>query len=239
MRFPLHPSVPKPRGQKDRHGAFTLIELFAVVAIMGVLAGLILIVLGRVRSASENAQCTSNLRQIGLGTIAFANDNRGRLPGGLSLFQGAYGNIKSKGMLAAFIGPYIDETFHLTFSNREVPLFMCPAWARKRGDPISGSHPHPSMLYLLNSKVKLDGVNIDPWWNGNSEAVDRYAEPNTRTYLQATAELGPNRTWMMAELDQQYPISAAASSSQLIASPPHGTFRHKLYFDAHVVRDPL
>ncbi|RRJ97246.1 type II secretion system protein [Opitutaceae bacterium TAV4] len=60
--------------------AFTLIELLTVIAIIGVLAGIILPVVGKVRSTARNANCISNLRQYGFAATMYAQENRGRLP---------------------------------------------------------------------------------------------------------------------------------------------------------------
>ncbi|AHF91278.1 N-terminal cleavage protein [Opitutaceae bacterium TAV5] len=60
--------------------AFTLIELLTVIVIIGILAAIIIPVVGKARSAARNANCISNLRQYGIAATAFAEDNRGRLP---------------------------------------------------------------------------------------------------------------------------------------------------------------
>lgn len=60
--------------------AFTLIELLTVIAIIGILAAIIVPVVGKVRESAAKASCASNLRQIALGTVAYANDNKNLLP---------------------------------------------------------------------------------------------------------------------------------------------------------------
>lgn len=60
--------------------AFTLIELLTVIAIIGILAAILIPVVGKVRESASRAACASNLRQISLGTLAYASDNRNLLP---------------------------------------------------------------------------------------------------------------------------------------------------------------
>ncbi len=59
---------------------FTLIELLVVIAIIGVLAGILLPVLSRARESSRRTQCMSNIKQIGMGLIMYANENSDTFP---------------------------------------------------------------------------------------------------------------------------------------------------------------
>lgn len=61
--------------------AFTLIELLVVIAIMAILATLLLPVLSRSKAQAYNAACVNNLRQLGIATRLYAEDNQERLPG--------------------------------------------------------------------------------------------------------------------------------------------------------------
>ena len=57
--------------QQQRTGAFTLVELLVVMAIIGILAGLMIPVLGSARASARDTQCLSNLRNIGTAMMMY------------------------------------------------------------------------------------------------------------------------------------------------------------------------
>ncbi|MDR1282880.1 MAG: DUF1559 domain-containing protein [Opitutaceae bacterium] len=64
----------------SRHRAFTLVELLTVIAIIGILAAIIIPVVGKVRESARSAQCVSNLRQLGIASQNYGVDNQDWLP---------------------------------------------------------------------------------------------------------------------------------------------------------------
>jgi prepilin-type processing-associated H-X9-DG protein/prepilin-type N-terminal cleavage/methylation domain-containing protein len=59
---------------------FTLVELLSVISIVAILFALVSVSYPKVTAASKSAKCLSNMRQIGVATLAYANDNDQSLP---------------------------------------------------------------------------------------------------------------------------------------------------------------
>ncbi|HEX2999997.1 MAG TPA: prepilin-type N-terminal cleavage/methylation domain-containing protein [Armatimonadota bacterium] len=65
-------------GQRRKSG-FTLIELLVVIAIIAILAAILFPVFARARENARKANCISNLKQITLGALMYAQDYDGRI----------------------------------------------------------------------------------------------------------------------------------------------------------------
>ena len=96
----------------SRRSAFTLVELLVVIAIFALLTGLLLAAIQAARESARQAQCASNLKQIGVALLTF-HDAKRRFPAGYSA-DGKYADgwtDTSPGWgWATRILPYLEET---------------------------------------------------------------------------------------------------------------------------------
>ena len=131
--------------------AFTLVELLVVLAILGVLVGLLLCAVVQVRAAAARTLCANRLRQIGLALHGYHDTHRslpsgtttGQLPGDFAAMNWhvrLLPHLEQEPLWRQAIHayriepiPYVEgQTLHPR--DRVMPFFECPA------DPRAGSH---------------------------------------------------------------------------------------------------
>jgi prepilin-type N-terminal cleavage/methylation domain-containing protein len=66
-------------GGGGRRGAFTLVELLVVVAIVSSLVGVLVPVVGKARAYARRGACRSQLHNIGMALRMYVDDNRNRV----------------------------------------------------------------------------------------------------------------------------------------------------------------
>ena len=129
------PPLSRPR----LHLGFTLIELLCVVAIIGLLCSLLLVVIGQVRTAARKQVCSSNLRQIGMAVLAYADQNEANFP--QHNFSDCYGWPYIFGDWGTgYWGRY--TTFYLDYLPAPRSVYFCPEARRRQagtGDEFDDS----------------------------------------------------------------------------------------------------
>jgi len=125
-------------------GGFTLIELLVVIAIIAILAALLLPALGRAKQWSVRTKCSSNLHQIGLGMMMYADDGRGRFPvsGGMIM----WGQIDPQTHEAS----WMEQTIPYTKTTN---IYRCPSDLLSQFSYFNGSR---AAYIALNSFGSID-----------------------------------------------------------------------------------
>src|SRR5205823_1190085 len=111
-----------------RRTGFTLIELLVVIAIIGVLIGLLLPAVQKVRESANRMKCQNNLKQLGLACHSF-HDTQGFFPQGT-------GKAWSSWLFA--ILPNIDQG-NLRQQVEQIPGYGGPNWTINKAAQDPGS----------------------------------------------------------------------------------------------------
>lgn len=90
---------------RQRRIGFTLIELLVVIAIIGVLIGLLLPAIQKVREAANRTSCQNNMKQLGLALLGYHDANGGFPPGDQTANAATKRTIQS---WEIFIFPYLE-----------------------------------------------------------------------------------------------------------------------------------
>ena len=226
----------------NRRSAFTLIELLVVIAIIGILASILMPALAASKRKAFMANCTSNMRQNGLGVHLFAGDNDDYLPPGqgntTSFGQPVFYNNTSSN-LPSNISTYIGGNVPSGTWQRS-PIYLCPAAvAATPGMDSSVANWSGSNVvvygvicvtpaYVPNVSQNSSGIKMpwDPFGYAGGGPAHKLTEVTPDIW-------GGRMPWMLTDVDK---TCGALSWPTFLSptTPAHGSVRNYLFFDGHV-----
>ena len=227
-----------------RRSAFTLTELLTVIAIIGVLAAILIPVIGKVRQTARQSECASNLRQIGVALSSYVADHKGRLPGYDQVpWQSGGNTYTSYGLnrmasatwymlngvpttdLVSQLMPYLD--FNRRSGGGSVqgvcPTFLC---ASNPSQPASASDTQYAANYYLAPTIRTD--------SGITQYPFGYSQGNRRGLIYAQIS-NPGRAPALFDLDAAFlSLIGVGAITRAPETCVHDSTRNVLYFDGHV-----
>ena len=120
----------KPSAPRRACRAFTLIELLVVIAIIAILASLLLPALSRSKTKAYNAACLNNLRQLGIATRLYAEDNEESLPSAEILPTQPIDPKNPLPRICDLLASYIGKT--VGTNTNSATVFKCPLDKKSR-----------------------------------------------------------------------------------------------------------
>lgn len=172
-------------GRNSPHG-MTIIELLVVITIIGVLIALLLPAIQAAREAARRAQCSSNMKQIGLAMLHYHDTHRTFPP---ALVGKAYADRWGwSGMLLPFLeqgalhdklavyGCYIPAPTDSNGLKTELSVFTCPSDPGEATNPVFknyGRSSYPASASVLGTRLRdiRDGTS-NTIMVGERESVD-------------------------------------------------------------------
>jgi prepilin-type N-terminal cleavage/methylation domain-containing protein len=206
-----------------RKNAFTLIELLTVVAILALLIAIILPSLGKARSQTKRTACAAHLRQVGIGLLAYLQDNRDRMPH--ISYMPSYGPAPLTTDEPIYLADVLKRQL-----NKQEEVLKCPEDRpnkTERPAPNTGKSFFESERSSYEYRVRLRGLSpkefykaIGPPWRENTEPVS------------------PNTVWIARDYDNFHLKSFKRPEGPRFIDPeqqkiPVGARRY-VYFDGHV-----
>jgi prepilin-type processing-associated H-X9-DG protein/prepilin-type N-terminal cleavage/methylation domain-containing protein len=232
VRHPVAPHNGAAESRTSRKSpperAFTLVELLAVIALVGVLAALLVPALEQGREAARAAACATNLRQLAAAALSYAADHGGEFPWGMrteggetacwDFTTGAGGKARP-----GVIWERIPEC-----ANGRV--LQCPSYvggnANWRGDPYTGYN------YNCSYVGKVEG---DPALREAPVRLAALRDP-ARTALFGDGEYigGANKFMRAPKVDRQNDFSGKGLREAGTQGFRHGGRTNAVFADGHV-----
>lgn len=219
--------------------AFTLVELLVVMAIIGILTGLLLPAVQMVRESSRRTSCLNKLRQIGLASLNYYSSHRTLPPPKLGS-----GDFNTLGSTFVILLPWVEEgnrfnQYDLSASisapgNIEltsVPLdiYSCPSMLFHGATGAGGEETFGEGSYMISYATRYRPYTVGETANGAFDRPPPDAGVRYRLGFEAFRD-GTSQTIFFGEIDNSVEWTGASPEP---GSWGRFTWAQGYWFNAH------
>ncbi len=144
--------IAHPIFRRVKHSAFTLIELLVVIAIIALLAAILFPVFAQAREKARQTSCGSNVRQLGIATLAYVQDFDETYPLANYTPNGDMTGA-SNATWQVLVDPYIKANFPGVVASatpdKVTSIFACPSIDNSGRDNGTPNY-RPALSYVAN-----------------------------------------------------------------------------------------
>jgi prepilin-type N-terminal cleavage/methylation domain-containing protein len=137
----------------QRTGAFTLVELLAVIAIIGILAALLLPALNQSQLRVKRIDCESHLHQLGIAFQSFAHDHNDKFPMAVPMTEGGSQEFVRNGYAVGGEFYFSFRQFQVLSNELGAPgVLVCPTDPRIRATDF-GMLQNSNLSFFIGVKA--------------------------------------------------------------------------------------
>jgi prepilin-type N-terminal cleavage/methylation domain-containing protein/prepilin-type processing-associated H-X9-DG protein len=213
------PSSPALRTTQRNRG-FTLIELLTVIAIIGILASILIPVVGRVRESARASKCVSNLRQLGQATHLYAADMH-QMPSRFVNWNDSW--AIDLGRYIGIEGDTKDQVYQKMTLERTggESIFFCPEALAKNGGKLQAVATIVNTTYAFNRFLTGHSTISGELGMDRIQDMSMVLLAGDGAWIDEGSNRGHYRPWLDSD---------GASNPD----PLHGEKANILYADGHV-----
>jgi len=195
---------------------FTLVELLVVIGIIGILMSILFPAINSAREKAKRIECTNNMRQFGLATTMYANQNKGKVP------------MHSAASNWLWDIPYETRDWFVEQANINPKSFYCSSYTYQTDGmwDFTGKFSPGGANFMIAGfywMAKRPGIKVGTSWAPATMTNMKFNYPDEDMWIEKITDRTPKRAAGQLVLMSDIVLSNSPTPpSRATTSPPSG-----------------